>query len=207
MTSLSQAKTLGGVGSILVVLTAVPGVGVLLGIVGFILTLIAIKYISDVVADRPIFNNMLIATILAIVGIVVGTLVVIGSLFSSMGLAGMMGPNFFGPNFNPTTIPAGNWVGFILSILAGLVVVWVMLLVSAIFVRRSYSSIASKLNVSMFRTAGLVYLIGAATTIILVGFVILLVAQILLIVAFFSIQDIVPGPAAQPAQPAPVSPQ
>jgi uncharacterized membrane protein len=192
MPSLSQAKSLGAVGSILVVLTAVPGVGALLGIVGFILTLVAVKYISDIVSDRSIFNNMLIAIALAIAGIVVGALVVIGTVMNFVGLAGMTGPDYFGQNFNPSTVPTGDWVGLVLSILGGLAAVWVILLISAIFVRKSYSSIASKLNVSMFRTAGLVYLIGAATTIFLVGFLILLIAQILLIVAFFSIQDRTP---------------
>ncbi len=192
MPSLSQAKSLGAVGSILVVLTAVPGVGALLGIVGFILTLVAVKYISDIVSDRSIFNNMLIAIALAIAGIVVGALVVIGTVMNFVGLAGMTGPDYFGQNFNPSTVPTGDWVGLVLSILGGLAAVWVILIISAIFVRKSYSSIASKLNVSMFRTAGLVYLIGAATTIFLVGFLILLIAQILLIVAFFSIQDRTP---------------
>ncbi len=172
----------------------------MLGIVGFILILVAIKYISDVVADKSIFNNMVVAIVLAIAGVIVGTLVVIGSVFRFMGLAGLDVFNI-SQNFNPSTVPAGDWVGLIGSVLIGLAVVWVMLLVSAVFVRRAYSSIASKLSVSMFGTTGLVYLIGAATTIILVGFIILIVAQILLIVAFFSIRE--PAPGQQPSPPPP----
>lgn len=185
MPSLSQAKNLGAVGSILVLLTAVPSVGGLFGIVGFILMLVAIKYISEIVADRSIFNNMLAAVGLAIVAIVVGTLVVVGSVMRFVGLNSLT----MGPDFNPSTVPAGDWIGLIGSVILGLAVVWVVMIVSAVFVRKSYGSIASKLNVSMFGTAGLIYLIGAATTIVLVGFVLLLVAQILLVVAFFSIQD------------------
>jgi uncharacterized membrane protein len=41
----------------------------------------------------------------------------------------------------------------------------------------------------MFSTAGLLYLIGAATAIIGVGFLVLLVAQILTAVAFLSIPE------------------
>jgi uncharacterized membrane protein len=174
------------VGSILVLLTAVPGVGAALGIIGFILILVAIKNISDVVADKSIFNNMILAVVLAIAGIAAGTLVVIGSVLSFIGLNNLTN---LGPNFNPSTVPVGDWVALVGTIIAGLAVVWVMLLASAIFVRRSYGSIASKLNVGKFRTAGLVYLIGAATTIILVGFLLLFVAQILLAVAFFSIDE------------------
>jgi uncharacterized membrane protein len=192
MASLSQAKSLGAVGSILVVLTAVPSVGALLGIVGFILILVAIKGISEVVGDRSIFNNMLVAVGLVIAGIVVGTLVLVGSLLRFVGLNNLS----LGPDFNPSAVPTGDWVGLIGSILIGLAVVWIMLVVSAVFVRRSYGSIASKLNVGIFGTAGLLYLIGAATTIILVGFLILFVAQILVVVAFFSIPSQLPGQAA-----------
>jgi uncharacterized membrane protein len=191
MATLSQAKTLGSVGSILVLLTAVPSVGALLGILGFILILVAIKNISDVVADRSIFNNMLVAVGLAIAGIVVGALVVVGIVLRFVGLNNLN----LGPNFNASTVPAGDWVGLIGSILLGLAVVWVILLVSAVYVRRSYGEIASKLKVGMFGTAGLLYLIGAATTIILVGFFLLFVSQILLIVAFFSIPNELPSMA------------
>jgi uncharacterized membrane protein len=192
MATLSQAKSLGAVGSILVVLTAVPSVGALLGIVGFILMLVAIKNISDVVGDKSIFSNMLVAVGLAIAGIVVGALVLVGSVLRFVGLNALS----LGPDFNPSTVPTGDWVGLIGSLLLGLAVVWIMLVVSAVYVRRSYGSIASKLNVGMFGTAGLLYLIGAATTIILVGFLLLFVAQILVLVAFFSIPNQPPAQAA-----------
>lgn len=188
MASLSRAKGLGEAGSILVLLTAVPSVGWLLGIVGFILMLVAIKEISEIVSMRAIYNNMLLAVGLAIAGIVVGALVVVGSVLRFVGLNSLD----LGPNFNPSTVPTGDWIALAGSVLIGLAAVWLLLTVSAVYVRRSYGGIASKLGVSMFETAGLVYLIGAATTIILIGFVIILVAQILLVVAFFSIQERAP---------------
>ena len=203
---MSQAKTLGEVGSILVVLTAIPSIGGLLGIAGFILILLAIKDISEVVADKSIYHNMLVSIVFAIAGVIIGTLVVVGSVFRFIGLASLTGPNYFGSSFNPSTSPTGDWIGFIMSIIVGLTVIWVMMIVSAFFVRKSYNAIASKLNIGMFGTAGLVYLIGAATTIILVGFVILFIAQILLIVAFFSIDDRTPVISTQPIQPTTVNP-
>jgi uncharacterized membrane protein len=185
MPSLSQAKTLGGVGAILVLLSAVPSVGWLLAIVGFILMLLAIRDIAEIEGDRSIFRDMLVAVGLAIIAIVVGVLVVVGSVLRFVGLNALN----IGPNFNASSVPAGDWVGLIGSILLGLAVVWVVMLVSAVYVRRCYNEIASKLKVNTFQTAGLVYLIGAATTIILVGFILLFVAQILVVVAFFSIED------------------
>ncbi len=201
MPNLSQAKTLGAVGSIFVLLTAVPSVGSVLGIVGFVLMLVAIRDISQIVGDKSIFSNMLVSVGLAIAGIVVGALVVVGSVLRFVGLNNLnFGPNY---SFNPSTVPTGDWIALIGSLLIGLAVVWAMLLVSAVYVRRSYKSISSKLGVGMFETAGLVYLIGAATTIILVGFLLLFVAQVLVVVAFFSIEDKPPMPAGQPLQAAP----
>lgn len=193
MPSLSQAKTLGEVGAILVLLTAVPSVGALLGIIGFILLLVAIRDISEILSDRAIFRNMLIAVGLAIVAIVIGVLVVVGSVLRFVGLNSLN----VGPNFNPSTVPTGDWLALIGSILIGLAVVWVVMLVSSVYVRRSYSEMAKGLKVGTFDTAGLLYLIGAATTIILVGFVLLLVAQVLVVVAFFSIQEGVVGTTGQ----------
>lgn len=185
MASLTEAKTMGGVGSILVLLTAVPSIGWILGIIGFILTLIAIHYISDTVGDRTIFNNMIISVILVIVGLIVAGMVVIGSLLSYFGVAGLSGVNF---EMSPT-YQQGHLVAFVLALLPALAVVWISLIISAIFLRRSYSSIAEKINVHMFDTAGLIFLIGAVTTIIAVGFLIILIAEILVIIAFFSIKE------------------
>lgn len=197
MPALSRAKSLGAVGSIMVILSAVPSVGALLGIVGFILMLVAIREISEIVADRSIFSNMLVAVGLAIAGIIVGALVVVGSVLRFVGLNNLnFGPNY---SFNPSTVPAGDWVALIGSVIIGLAVVWVMMLVSAVYVRRTYRSISLKLKVGMFETAGLVYLIGAATTIVLVGFLLLFIAQILVVVAFFEIEERQPMVVSQPA--------
>jgi uncharacterized membrane protein len=206
MASLSQAKTLGGVGSILVLLGAVPNVGFVLAIVGFVLILVAVKNVSESINEPAIFNDMIIAVILAIVGLVVFGVIVIVAFFSFFNF-GRFG------TVTPGTLPP-NVLGAMGLLIVGLVVVWVFYLVSAIFLRRSYERIGVRLNVNMFQTTGLLYLIGAALTIVLVGFLILLIAEILQIVAFFSIPEQLPpsmppqqswGPPAPPA-PMPPSP-
>jgi uncharacterized membrane protein len=196
MASLSNAKTLGGVGSILVLLAAVPSVGWALAIVGLVLTLIAVKYVSDIVNDVSIFNNMLISIVLTISGVIVGTAVILGSVLRFMGLNNLnFGPNL--ANFNPATVPTGDWIGLAASVFAGLVALWALVLVGAVFLRRSYETIKTKLNVGLFGTAGLLYLIGAATTIVGIGFIVLFVAQILLVASFFSINENIPATQKQ----------
>lgn len=196
MASLGQAKTLGGVGSILVLLSPIPYAGVVLSIVGFIMILIAVKYIADVLGDQKIFNNMVIAVVLAIVGIVVGFVVVLGALFSTFGFGSI--------TYAPGTPPSSGFYAAIASVITGLVVIWIFYLVASIFLKRSYDSIATRLNVGMFHTTGLLYLIGAATAIILIGFLIIFIAEILQIVSFFSLPEQMPmGPQPMPGQTGP----
>ncbi len=183
MGTIAQAKTLGQVGSILVLLAIIPAFGSIVAIIGLILTLIAVKYISDALNDASIFSNILIAIVLAIVGVVVGGVLVIGSVFRYVGLRSLaMGTV-------STTTPPTHILGLVGGIIVGLVVIWIMFIVAAFFQRKSYEVIATRLDVGMFRTAALVYLIGAALVIIGVGLILLFVAQILFVIAFFSIKE------------------
>jgi uncharacterized membrane protein len=179
MGKLSDAKMLGGIGSILQIIPFVS-------IVGYILTLIAVKYVSDEVNDSSIFTDMLYAVITGIVGFLVGASVLFFGALSSLFTSG---------------------VGAITGGLTFLAIVWIVLIVSAVFVRRAFDKMATKLNVGTFRTAGMLYFIGALLTIILVGFLILFIAFILQVVAFFSIPDNQPAAQAQmPAMGAPAAP-
>ncbi len=182
MNSLAQAKTLGGIGSILILLGIVPFAGVILFIVGFIMVLMAVKYISENVEDKAIFNNMLIAVILAIVGMIIGIAVLIaGRLFPFL--------REFRQSYYPSMIMEPRMYSFIATLIIALIIVWVFYIGSAIFLRKSYTAVAARLNISMFNTAALLYLIGAVLAIILVGFIVIYVAEILQTVAFFSIPE------------------
>jgi uncharacterized membrane protein len=155
MVTLSQAKTLGGIGSILVF---IPFVSVL----GYILVIIAVNGIANDLQDRSIFRNMLGSAIAGIAGALLGAVVVIEVLTGSF---------------------SGSLVASLITLL---LLSWVCLLLSAIFLRRSYGAIASRLGVGIFKTAATLYLIGAALTIVLIGFFVLFVAQVLQAVAYFS---------------------
>src|SRR5216684_7103021 len=91
MASLSQAKTLGGVGSILALLGIVPSVGPVLSIAGLIMTLVAVKYISDILGDKRIFNNMIISVILSIAVVAVFAVFVVGAIARFIGFASLFG--------------------------------------------------------------------------------------------------------------------
>ncbi len=182
MASLSSAKTLGGIGGILVF---IPG----LSLVGWILILVALNEISDVVQDRSIFDDALIAGITAILGAVVLLVFLVSGAFGAL-LA-----------FGGLAFGAAGVLGAI-GILGAF---WIFAVISAVFLKRAYDKAAQRLNVNSFATAGLLYLIGALTAIILIGFAIILIALIFQVVAYFSIEDR-PTYAGVPPPPQPFAP-
>lgn len=201
MGTLAQAKNLGGIGSILTLLAIVPYAGTVLAIVGWILVLIAIRYVSDVVQDRSIFNNALIATIVAIVGAAVGGAVIGLNVFHFYSAANVSSLN----STSSFTSPSPALTSLITGVISGLVVIWILAIVASYFLWRSYKTIAVKLNIGTFRTGGLLYLIGSCLDIILVGFILQFVAQILFVVAFFSIPE-APPPGSTVFTPPPPAP-
>ena len=170
MSKLGDAKTLGGIGAILLL---IPGIS----IIGYILILVATKYVSDDLGDKSIFDNMLYAVIAGIVGVAAAAFII-----------------FTGAAFSAVTFSESAIAG----VIVGLAMSWIALIISSIFIRRSYNTMATRLNIGNFRTAGTLYFIGAILTIILVGFIVLLIAAIVQIIAFFAIPDSVPGTQAQP---------
>src|SRR3989442_1111500 len=129
MASLSQAKTLGGVGSILALLGIVPSVGPVLSIAGLIMSLVAVKYISDILGDKRIFNNMIIAVILGIGGIVVLVAFVFAAIARFIGIGNLFGAS---PGVSPT-IPPSDIISLIAGLAIGLLAAWVLIIVSVVF--------------------------------------------------------------------------
>jgi uncharacterized membrane protein len=188
MKSLSEAKMLGGIGSILLLVGApIPQIGFVVSIVGLILQFIAIKNISEIVQDQSIFSNFLINFIFGILAI--GSVLIV--LIATIGSVG--GISFFTAleGMNPTQ-PAEIF-SYIQPLLSGcilaLVVMWIVLLIGAIYLRKSYNSIAEQTNVETFKTTGTLYLVGTASIIFIVGFLIIFIARIFEIISFFSIPD------------------
>src|SRR5438067_10934851 len=140
MASLGQAKSLGGVGSILVLIAGfIPSVGFVVAIIGFILILIAVKYVSDAFTDRTIFNNMIIAVILAILGFVAFFVAVLGAIYSFVGIGG------FGL-FVPGPAPSAGVLALLLSIIIGWGIAWVFFLVCSLLFERGYDPVSFKAN-------------------------------------------------------------
>ncbi len=180
----------------LLVSVFIPYAGIAVFIAGLVLILVAVKYIADTLQDRNILNNMLIFVVMAIVGFVVLILFVLATVFTFIGLPGV--------GFDigePPDITEGDFIALFVGIIVGALVAWIIYLIGAIFMKRSYDAIADRLGVNAFRTTALIFLIGAALLIIGIGAILIFVAGILQIVAFFSIPDQMPQPAMATAPP------
>ncbi len=184
MPTIRDAKMLGGIGAILLFIPFVS-------IVGYILILVAMKYMSDVTRDRSIWDNSLYAVILVIVGAVVGL------MFIFLPLIGL---GIFDIGVSPLD-PFAYYASAV--VLIGLAVTWVFSLIGAIFWRRALDSSAAHTQVTLFGTAGLLYLLGAVLVIVIVGIFLVFVANILLVVAFFTLPDELPGSPGMEMAPPP----
>ncbi|HPC57111.1 MAG TPA: DUF996 domain-containing protein [Caldisericia bacterium] len=203
---LKQAKILGGLGAIFILCFVIPVIGWILSIVGFILTAIAIKEISDKVKDKPIFTNYLISIILYFVS---GVTAIIGSIifffsavvnnidkfknfnnwngFNDFGIRDF---NFFrgSPEIRDFLTTIGSKIWILILILA---IAWVIFVVAGYFTKSSFDRLVEKIKIDNFKTAGLLIFIGSILTILFgVGFIIILVGVIFEIISFFSLPDI-----------------
>jgi len=206
--TLQSSKTLGGVGALLMVISPflVSGFTLLVGLVGLILVLIAVKGLSEHYKEASIFNNSLYGVILSIVGgvVFVAALFVTALSFFTNVLGIELSTAWSDPtafsNIDWTeAIVFDNLMAHVAALVGSLAILFIFVAVAAIFYRKSLTTLAEKTGVGRFGTAGLLLLVGAVLTIIAVGFLLIWVTLILLTVAFFQIR-------AEPPQPPPMTP-
>jgi len=206
--TLESSKNLGGVGALLMVIGSLGFLGAytsILSLIGLILVLVALNGLANYYNERGIFNYALYGILTAIVGGVVTGAIIVSALLDflsdiGLSLAKLTDYTAFSQIDWQSIVTLDALRPFIAALVLGLVVLFVFVVVSAFLIRRSLNLTSAKTGVGMFSTAGLILLIGAFLTIIIIGFLLIWVAVILLIVAFFSIRA---QPAAAPLPPAP----
>jgi uncharacterized membrane protein len=195
--TLQSSKTIGGIGALLMVISPflVSGFTLLVGLVGLILVLIAMKGLSDLYMDAGIFNNSLYGVIISIIGVVVFVAAIIAtalSFFSDLGF------DFYTDWTDPTAFAGIDWTqGMILdtvmahvgALIISFVILFVFAVIAAIFYRKSLTTLSTKSRVGLFGTTGLILLIGAVLTIIFIGFFLIWIALILLTISFFQLKE------------------
>ena len=197
-------KTLGGIGALLLFIGCLtfisPAVGIL-GLIGLILVLIALNGFANYYKEKGIFDNALYGIIIFIVGVAVTIAVAIFILvdfLTSLGIDLTNWPSLQSVDWASIMTP-DRIMGLIGSGMVALVVLFIFCILGAYFLRKSLDLLATKTDVKLFRTTGLIILIGAVLTIVLIGFILLFVAILLLIISFFSIKT--PASAPEASQP------
>ena len=188
MSKLGNAKVFGGIGAILSLVGGfIPFVGIIMPLVGLILLFIAVKYIAEETKDASIFRNYVWYFVCSIIG-VISAFAIIFFTIGGLSFFEFMESEEIGKltNFDSLITLLGG-------IFIALIVAWILLILGIIYLRKSYNHIAKNTKVDLFRTTGTVYFIGAITLIVIIGGLILLIAKILEIVAFFSLPENIPS--------------
>jgi len=203
-----NCKILGGIGSILLFLSVVPYTYGLLGLVGAILVIVAMKGFADYYREAGIFNNTLYSVVLAIVGgvaflaiLVLALIDLLTSLGISLDLSNYsnLAAQLSSINLTSNMNTLMKFVGFIFL---DIVVLFVFALVSVLLLRKALKLMSERTNVGLFASTGTILLIGAVLTIIAVGLILIWVSALLLAIAFLQIKPPAPSPAySQPMPP------
>jgi uncharacterized membrane protein len=208
--TIESSKTLGGIGAILLVIFPfigwpTGGFAGIVGLAGAILVLIALNGLAKEYRERRVFNNAIYGVILTIAGIVIAVAIFVGAAFGMLSVLGIHVSNWMDPSAVQSAFQDFNWANitvdmnalapYIGAALGALIILFLCVVFGAFLIRRSLNTLAEKSGTHLFATAGLLMLIGAILTIIVIGLILLWVSLILLAVAFFEIKTTAPPPA------------
>jgi uncharacterized membrane protein len=167
----------------------------IIGFLGIILFLIAMHRLSKYYNEPSIFKNALYGFLVNIVGIAVLIGILLVLLFATIFSFAARSTVIFSP------------FGFIFGFLGVFAAIFVVAIVSAVFYMRAFHKLGEKSGISNFNTAGTLYLVGTALTIVLVGGLVAWIAWIFALMGFNSLKPktaeppIVSYPTTQPIQP------
>jgi uncharacterized membrane protein len=207
--TLESNKTLGGIGAIMLFIGVIPFVQYIwvIGIVGAILTLVALRGLANYYKEGGIFSNALYGVAIIIVGgIITGILAFAVVLSNLRDLLMQLYPGWNGVDWSAlqgmtpnTNIDPSAVFPLIGGLLVVLVIVWVFVIIASFMIYRSLKQLSNKSNVGLFGTAGLLLLIGAIIP--LIGLILMWIAALLLAIAFFTMKTSEPPTAVSDLPP------
>lgn len=191
---LNTIKNLGGIGALLMFI-GIPLSAWSFGIVSFIgliLLMIGAYGLSTHYREAGIFNNALYGAITIIVGVVVTVALAFNVFINVFTEVGLSWSNISNWRTAIPDITASQWRDAFFrnagTIFITIAVLFVFVIIAAIFFRKSLSLTAAKTGVGLFGTTGIVLLIGAVLTIIFFGALLLWICLLLIAIAFFQIK-------------------
>ncbi|HSQ49356.1 MAG TPA: DUF996 domain-containing protein [Candidatus Deferrimicrobiaceae bacterium] len=195
------SKTLAIEGSVMLLLSFIPYVGWVLGIIGVVLLLRGMKEFSGYYQDEKIYQNALTGVKFYIIAILAAAVAIVGITIGVWSATG------FTADF---VLTAGFGVG-VVAFLVGLVVAFVFYVLAASHLKRTFYTLAEKSGEDSFRTAATLLWIGSILTIIGIGLLLILIAWIFATIGFFTMksrqyQQYTPQPNGYGATPASAQP-
>ena len=195
------SKTLAIEGSVMLLLSFIPYVGWVLGIIGVVLLLRSMKEFSGYYQDEKIYQNALTGVKFYIIAVLAAAVAIVGITIGVWSATG------FTADF---VLTAGFGVG-VVAFLVGLVVAFVFYVLAASHLKRTFYTLAEKSGEDSFRTAATLLWIGSILTIIGIGLLLILVAWIFATIGFFTMksrqyQQYTPQPNGYGATPTSVQP-
>jgi uncharacterized membrane protein len=183
-TNFQYSKNLAMEGAILTILGPIPTIGWILGIIGVILLIRAMKEFANYYQDNSIYQNTLTGVKYYIVALIALAVAATGFIVTFVNL-----------NFNdlPASFGVGHAIGLVVGI-AFLFVAFVFNVLAATHLKKTFETLAQKTGEHSFETAATLLWIGALLTIIGVGFILIFIAWIFTIIGFFTMK----GPQQQP---------
>lgn len=173
------SKTLAIEGSILVLLSLIPYVGWVLGIIGVVLLLRSMKEFSSYYQDEKIYQDSFTGVkyyIIAIIAAAVAIAAITLGVWSATGFTSAF------------SFTAGFGIGLV-AFLAGLAVAFVFFVLAASHLRRTLDTLAKKSGEASFTTAGTLLWIGSILTIIGVGLILIPIAWIFVTLGFSTMKS------------------
>jgi Predicted membrane protein len=191
--NISTQKMLGGIGSILILLGWMTGVGILFGIVGVVLWLISMYQLSNILGKPTIFQKILIGFVLNVAGIVIAfapfalTMVIAFpfGLLAKIVLFDLTRDETLDVTLDISELGFGALIVIIVALIA-IMVAYAIFVFGFYLQKQAYEILAQAIAHNLFKIAGLLMFIGAITTILLLGLLLIIVGYIVLAVAFFT---------------------
>jgi uncharacterized membrane protein len=172
-----NAKILGGIGSLLMVVPMIVGYAMLLSTIGIIMLFISLWKFGEIFQDKQIFNNFLKGFLIGFIGLVIG--IFIGG-FGILGSA----MHYFSPHFSWHPFPLS------LSIGLGMLIFYVLNILHFYFYKKSFELLGMYANHKLFSLAGLIMFVSSFLVILFgIGFLGISLGWILITVAFFTLKE------------------
>jgi uncharacterized membrane protein len=194
--TLESSKTLGGIGAILLFIGVIPFVQFtwIIGIVGVILILVALRDFANVYHESTIFSNAIFGVAVAVIGGVITAILALAVVLSNLkDLLLQIYPGWNGDwstlqgmTPNTSNIDPSAIYPLIGGLLVVLVVVWVFAIIAAFLIWRSLKQVSNKSSMGLFGTAGLILLIGAIIPFF--GLILMWISALILAIAFFTLK-------------------